>query len=221
MMNYQEFLSRDHFSFKEILATAYGTLVSNPPLHFDARLPAPPFLMIDRILKTESDGKHGKIIAEHDIRMDAWYFQCHFIGDPVQPGCLCVDAVWQLLGFYCLWHGALGYGRALGCGDVSFSGQIRPFNKCVRYEIDVRRYAQLKGSGAAIVVGDGKVFVDDELIASVRQARTGIFKGIGYKDYPNRSKNSIGGIMARERKQILGSGTVVSYPPPAIPPVAG
>jgi 3-hydroxyacyl-[acyl-carrier protein] dehydratase/trans-2-decenoyl-[acyl-carrier protein] isomerase len=79
----------------------------------------------------------------------------------------------------------------------------------------------LKGSGAAIVVGDGKVFVDDELIASVRQARTGIFKGIGYKDYPNRSKNSIGGIMARERKQILGSGTVVSYPPPAIPPVAG
>jgi len=197
MMNYQEFLSRDHFNFEEILATAYGTLVSDPPPHFDARLPAPPFLMIDRILKTESDGKRGRIIAEHDIRMDAWYFQCHFIGDPVQPGCLCVDAVWQLLGFYCLWHGALGYGRALGCGDVSFSGQIRPFNKCVRYEIDVRRYAQLKGSGAAIVAGDGKVFVDNELIASVQQARTGIFKGIGYKDYPNRSKNSIGGIMAR------------------------
>ena len=197
MMNYQEFLSRDHFNFEEILATAYGTLVSDPPPHFDARLPAPPFLMIDRILKAESDGKHGRIIAEHDIRMDAWYFQCHFIGDPVQPGCLCVDAVWQLLGFYCLWRGALGYGRALGCGDVSFSGQIRPFNKCVRYEIDVRRYAQLKGSGAAIVAGDGKVFVDDELIASVQQARTGIFKGIGYKDYPNRSKNSIGGIMVR------------------------
>ena len=197
MINYQEFLSRDHFNFEEILATAYGTLVSDPPPHFDARLPAPPFLMIDRILKTESDGKRGRIIAEHDIRMDAWYFQCHFIGDPVQPGCLCVDAVWQLLGFYCLWHGALGYGRALGCGDVSFSGQIRPFNKCVRYEIDVRRYAQLKGSGAAIVAGDGKVFVDNELIASVQQARTGIFKGIGYKDYPNRSKNSIGGIMAR------------------------
>ncbi|OGP67601.1 MAG: 3-hydroxyacyl-[acyl-carrier-protein] dehydratase FabA [Deltaproteobacteria bacterium RBG_19FT_COMBO_43_11] len=197
MIKYQEFLSRDHFNFEEILATAYGTLVSDPPPHFDARLPAPPFLMIDRILKVESDGKHGRIIAEQDIRMDAWYFQCHFIGDPVQPGCLCVDAVWQLLGFYCLWRGALGYGRALGCGDISFSGQVRPFNKCVRYEIDVRRYAQLKGSGAAIVVGDGKVFVDDELIANVQQARTGIFKNIGYKDYPNRSKYSIGGIMAR------------------------
>lgn len=196
-MNYQEFLSRDHFNFEEILATAYGTLVSDPSPHFDARLPAPPFLMIDRILKMESDSKHGRIIAEQDIRMDAWYFQCHFIGDPVQPGCLCVDAVWQLLGFYCLWRGALDYGRALGCGAVSFRGQIRPFNKCVRYEIDVRRYAQLKGSGAAIVVGDGKVFVDDELIASVQQARTGIFKNIGYKDYPNKSKYSIGGIMAR------------------------
>jgi 3-hydroxyacyl-[acyl-carrier protein] dehydratase/trans-2-decenoyl-[acyl-carrier protein] isomerase len=91
----------------------------------------------------------------------------------------------------------LGYGRALGCGDISFSGQIRPFNKCVRYEIAVRRYAQLKGSGAAIVVGDGKVFVDNELIASVQGARTGIFKGIGYTDYPNRSQNSIGGIMAK------------------------
>jgi 3-hydroxyacyl-[acyl-carrier protein] dehydratase/trans-2-decenoyl-[acyl-carrier protein] isomerase len=197
MIKYQEFLSRDHFNFEEILAASYGTLISDPPPHLDGRLPTPPFLMVDRILKVESDGKHGRIIAEQDIRMDAWYFQCHFIGDPVQPGCLCVDAVWQLLGFYCLWRGALGYGRALGCGDISFSGQIRPFNKCVRYEIAVRRYAQLKGSGAAIVVGDGKVFVDNELIASVQGARTGIFKGIGYTDYPNRSQNSIGGIMAK------------------------
>jgi 3-hydroxyacyl-[acyl-carrier protein] dehydratase/trans-2-decenoyl-[acyl-carrier protein] isomerase len=64
-------------------------------------------------------------VAEQDIRLDAWYFQCHLPGDPVQPGCLCVDAVWQLLGFYCLWRGALGTGRALGCGEVFFSGQIR------------------------------------------------------------------------------------------------
>jgi 3-hydroxyacyl-[acyl-carrier protein] dehydratase/trans-2-decenoyl-[acyl-carrier protein] isomerase len=101
------------------------------------------------------------------------------------------------LGFYCLWRGSLGSGRALGCGEVSFNGQIRPFNKCVRYEIDIRRYSQLKDSGATVVIGDGKIFVDDELIASVAQARTGVFKNIAYRDYPVRSKNSIGGIMER------------------------
>ena len=75
------------------------------------------------------NSRQGSIMAEQDIRLDAWYFQCHMPGDPVQPGCLCVDAVWQLLGFYCVWRGALGTGRALGCGEVVFSGQIRPFNR--------------------------------------------------------------------------------------------
>ena len=197
MMNYQEFMARDHFNFVEILGMAYGTTISDPPEHFDARLPAPPFLMMDKVLKIESDGRKGTIIAEQDIRMDAWYFQCHMPGDPVQPGCLCVDAVWQLLGFYCLWRGALGSGRALGCGEISFNGQIRPYNKSVRYEIGIRRYSELKDSGSAVVIGDGKIFVDDELIAIVQQAKTGIFKNIAYKDYPIRSKNSIGGIMVR------------------------
>ena len=196
-MNYKEFTGRDHFNFEEILAFAYGTLVTDPPASFDARLPAPPFLMLDRILKIESDGKQGRVIAEQDIRMDAWYFQCHFPGDPVQPGCLCVDAIWQLLGFFCVWSGSLGTGRALGCGDVAFNGQIRPFNICFRYEVDVRRYSRLKESGAGIVIGDGRIYVDDELIASVGQARTGVFKDIAYKDYPLRSKNSVGGIMER------------------------
>jgi 3-hydroxyacyl-[acyl-carrier protein] dehydratase / trans-2-decenoyl-[acyl-carrier protein] isomerase len=197
MMNYQEFMVRDHFNLEEILGFSYGTLVSDPPEHFDARLPAPPFLMVDRIKKIASNGRLGKIIAEQDIRLDAWYFQCHMPGDPVQPGCLCVDAIWQLLGFYCLWRGSLGSGRALGCGEVSFNGQIRPFNKCVRYEIDIRRYSQLKDSGAAVTIGDGKVFVDNELIATVSQARTGVFRNIAYRDYPVRSKNSVGGIMER------------------------
>ena len=197
MMNYQEFMARDHFNFVEILGMAYRTTISDPPEHFDARLPAPPFLMVDRVLKIESDGRKGTIIAEQDIRMDAWYFQCHMPGDPVQPGCLCVDAVWQLLGFYCLWRGALGSGRALGCGEISFNGQIRPYNKSVRYEIGIRRYSELKDSGSAVVIGDGKIFVDDELIAVVSQAKTGIFKNIAYKDYPVRSKNSVGGIMER------------------------
>jgi 3-hydroxyacyl-[acyl-carrier protein] dehydratase/trans-2-decenoyl-[acyl-carrier protein] isomerase len=196
-MNYQEFMARDHFDFPEILGMAYGTTISDPPVHFDARLPAPPFLMVDRVLKIASEGKKGTIIAEQDVRLDAWYFQCHMPGDPVQPGCLCVDAVWQLLGFYCLWRGALGSGRALGCGEISFNGQIRPYNKCVRYEISIRRYSELKDSGSSIVTGDGRIFVDDELIATVLQAKTGIFKNIAYQDYPIRSKNSVGGIMER------------------------
>ena len=196
-MKYQEFLKRDHFNFEEILAFSWGTLVTDPPEHFEAKFPAPPFLMVDRILLIESDGKKGKIIAEQDIRLDAWYFQCHFPGDPVQPGCLGVDGIWQLLGFFCVWSGALGTGRALGCGDVAFNGQIRPFNKCVRFEVDVRRYSQLKESGASIVIGDGHIYVDNELIATVGQARTGVFKDIAYKDYPLRSKYSVGGIMER------------------------
>jgi 3-hydroxyacyl-[acyl-carrier protein] dehydratase/trans-2-decenoyl-[acyl-carrier protein] isomerase len=196
-MKYQEFIKRDHFNFQEILAFAYGKLVTDPPEHFEARLPAPPFLMVDRILLIQSDGKKGKIIAEQDIRLDAWYFQCHFQGDPVQPGCLGVDAIWQLLGFFCVWSGSLGTGRALGCSDVVFNGQIRPFNKCVRFEVDVRRYSRLKESGASIVIGDGRIYVDDELIATVGQARTGVFKNIAYRDYPLQSKHSIGGIMER------------------------
>ena len=196
-MKYQEFLKRDHFNFEELLAFAYGKLITDPPEHFDAKLPVPPFLMVDRILLIESDGKKGKIIAEQDIRLDAWYFQCHFLGDPVQPGCLGVDAIWQLLGFFCVWRGSLGSGRALGCGDVAFNGQIRPFNKCVRFEIDVRRYSQLKESGANIVIGDGRIYIDNELIATVGQARTGVFRDIAYRDYPMRSKNSVGGIMEK------------------------
>jgi 3-hydroxyacyl-[acyl-carrier protein] dehydratase/trans-2-decenoyl-[acyl-carrier protein] isomerase len=91
----------------------------------------------------------------------------------------------------------LGTGRALGCGEVSFSGQIRPYNKCVRYEIDVRRFQHLKESGASIIIGDGNIFVDEEHIATVKQARTGVFKGISYTDYPLESRNSLGGIMER------------------------
>ena len=196
-MTYQEFRQKKSFNLEELLAFSYGTLVTDPPEHFQARLPAPPFLMMDRITHIESSGKGGRVVAEQDVRLDAWYFQCHFPGDPVQPGCLGVDAIWQLLGFFCVWNGGMGTGRALGCGDVAFNGQIRPFNKCIRFEVDVRRYSQLKDSGASIGIGDGRIYVDDELIATVGQARTGIFKDIAYRDYPRRSKHSVGGIMER------------------------
>jgi len=194
-VKYTEFRERHSFGLEEIIAFSYGNLVADPPPDFDARLPAPPFLMVDRILSFTSNGNKGHIVAEQDIRMDAWYFQCHMPGDPVQPGCLCVDAVWQLLGFYCVWRGALGAGRALGCSEVSFNGQIRPFNKCVRYEVEVKRYSQLKDSGASLVIADGNVYVDNELIAHVKEAKTGIFRGIVYPDYPRRSPHSLGGMM--------------------------
>jgi 3-hydroxyacyl-[acyl-carrier protein] dehydratase / trans-2-decenoyl-[acyl-carrier protein] isomerase len=196
-MTYKEFMAKSHYNQEELIAFSYGRLVDDPPDDFDGRLPAPPFLMVDRIVSLSSEGRRGNIVAELDIRMDAWYFQCHMPGDPVQPGCLSVDAIWQLLGFYCLWRGALGAGRALGCGEVTFQGQIRPFNQRVRYEIQVKRYALLKESGSALVIGDGQIFVDNELIANVQDARTGIFKGIIYPDYPKRSPKSVGGMIGR------------------------
>ncbi|MCL2669346.1 MAG: bifunctional 3-hydroxydecanoyl-ACP dehydratase/trans-2-decenoyl-ACP isomerase [Syntrophaceae bacterium] len=192
-MTYEEFKGRSQFNLEELIAFAYGTLVDDPPEGFTARLPAPPFLMVGQILEITGDGRQGRIVAEQEVRMDAWYFQCHMPADPVQPGCLGVDAIWQLLGFYCVWRGSLGSGRALGCDGVTFGGQVRPFNRLVRYEVDVRRYTQLKGSGAGIVIGEARILVDGEEIAEVRGARTGIFREIAYPDYPRRSKNSIGG----------------------------
>ena len=197
-MNYSEFITKESFELDELIAFAYGRLVDDPPGDFDARLPAPPFLMVDRIDSIRNNGRRGSLTAEQDIRMDAWYFQCHMPGDPVQPGCLCVDAIWQLLGFYCSWRGGLGGGRALGCEEIIFNGQVRPFNRTVRYEIEVKRFTHLHASGASIVIGDGRVFVDDELIMTVKNGRAGIFKGIVYPDYPKRSANSRGGIIRRD-----------------------
>ena len=196
-MKYKEFLERTYFTKEDLIAFAYGRLVEDPPKEF-SRLPAPPFLMMDRVLELEKNGRRGRIVAEQDINLDAWFFQCHFNGDPVQPGCLGVDAVWQLLGFYCVCNGSIGNGRALGCKEVAFDGQIRPHNKVVRYEIDVRRYSVLQGGETSLVIGNGKVLVDDELIYTINDAKVGIFTGIAYTDYPAMSANAIGGIIKRD-----------------------
>jgi len=196
-MKYKEFLERTHFTKEELIAFAYGKLVEDSPAEF-SRLPAPPFLMVDRVLKIEKRGNKGSMIAEKDVHLDEWFFQCHFNGDPVQPGCLGVDAVWQLLGFYCVCCGSEGNGRALGCKEVNFDGQIRPHNSRVRFEINVRRYTVLQGGHTSLVIGSGNVFVDDEHIYSIKDAKVGIFTGIAYTDYPYKSKNSLGGIMRRE-----------------------
>ena len=192
-MTYAEFRARAHFTKEELLAMAYGRLVSDAPDGFTARLPAPPMMMVDRVLEISADGRRGRLVAEQDVHLDAWFFQCHFLGDPVQPGCLGVDAVWQLLGFYCTWRGALGNGRALGCGEVEFAGQIRPHDSVVRYEIDVARYQELAES--AIAIGDARVLVDDSEIYTIRRAKVGVFRGIDYADYPLPSGHSRGGRM--------------------------
>lgn len=152
-------------------------------------------LMIDRIEEISRDGRRGRIVAERDVRRDDWFFQCHFLGDPVQPGCLGVDGVWQLLGLYCAWNGAIGTGRALGCSEVEFAGQIRPHDKVVRFEIDIVRYQDLPKSGSAVVIGDARVLVDGEHIYDIRRAKVGVFRDIDYPDYPWPSLHSKGGRM--------------------------
>jgi 3-hydroxyacyl-[acyl-carrier protein] dehydratase/trans-2-decenoyl-[acyl-carrier protein] isomerase len=196
-LTYDEFRSRDHFEKDELLAFAYGRLVKDPPDHFRARLPTPPLMMFDRVVSLESKGNRGSIVSEYDVKLDDWFFQCHFAGDPVQPGCLGLDAVWQLLGFYCVWRGGPGSGRALGVGEVDFFGQIRPHDGVVRYEIDVRRYTEVEKSGASMVVGNARVLVDGEEIYRIEKARVGTFGGIAYDDYPLSSEHSRGGRMER------------------------
>ncbi|MEM9058602.1 MAG: bifunctional 3-hydroxydecanoyl-ACP dehydratase/trans-2-decenoyl-ACP isomerase, partial [Pseudomonadota bacterium] len=110
-------------------------------------------------------------------------------------GCLGVDAIWQLLGMYCALRGATGSGRALGCREVDFAGQIRPHDSVVTYSVDVRRYAIIQG--AAVVIGNGEVAVDGTPIYTVSDARVGVFPGIRYDDYPAKSANATGGTLAR------------------------
>jgi 3-hydroxyacyl-[acyl-carrier protein] dehydratase/trans-2-decenoyl-[acyl-carrier protein] isomerase len=196
-VKYAEFQARTDFSREELLAFGHGTLLADAPEGFGARLPLPPMLMLDRVLEIGRSGSRGRIVAERDVRLDDWFFQCHFLADPVQPGCLGVDGVWQLLGFFCAWAGGLGAGRALGCGEVEFFGQVRPHDACVRYEVDVRRYTSLEKAGAAMVIGDATLLVDDEAIYSIKRARVGTFQGIAYPDYPHRSANATGGRMER------------------------
>jgi 3-hydroxyacyl-[acyl-carrier protein] dehydratase/trans-2-decenoyl-[acyl-carrier protein] isomerase len=196
-VKYAEFRARERFDLAELLAFAHGTLVDDPPEEFSARLPTPPMLMLDRVVEISRQGNRGRIVGERDVRLDDWFFQCHFLGDPVQPGCLGVDAVWQLLGFYCNWAGGLGSGRALGCGEIEFFGQIRPHDRLIRVEIDVRRYAELPESGSAIAIGDATLLVDGEAIYSVKRAKTGLFRDIAYRGYPNATARARGGRMER------------------------
>ena len=165
-------MAQSSFDLPDLLACARGEMFGPG----NAQLPAPPMLMFDRITHIASEGgAYGKgvIHAELDIHPELWFFDCHFIGDPVMPGCLGLDAMWQLSGFFLPWLGEPGRGRALGVGQVKFSGQVLPSAKLVRYEIDVRRVMRGKLN---LVVSDGKTFVDDRLIYVATDMRVGLFQ---------------------------------------------
>ena len=139
------------------------------------KLPKDNMLMLDRIIEiTEDGGKYGKgyIKAELDIRPDLWFFDCHFVDDPVMPGCLGLDALWQLTGFFLSWVGCKGKGRALGCGQVKFTGQVLPDAKIVTYTIHMKRVISRKLSMA---IADGEVAVDGRTIYTADDLRVGLF----------------------------------------------
>jgi 3-hydroxyacyl-[acyl-carrier protein] dehydratase / trans-2-decenoyl-[acyl-carrier protein] isomerase len=159
------------YTYEELIACSKGEMFGPN----NAQLPAPNMLMADRITLINSDGGSygkGKIIAELDIKPDLWFFACHFPGDPVMPGCLGLDAMWQLVGFHLAWLDNPGRGRALGVGDVKFSGQVLPTAKMVAYEIDIKRVISRK---LALGIADGVMSVDGREIYHAKDLRVGLF----------------------------------------------
>ena len=163
--------AKPSYSTEDLLACARGELFGPE----NAQLPYPPMLMMDRITSITADGgAHGKgyMEAELDIRPDLWFYQCHFIGDPVMPGCLGLDAMWQLVGFYLGWSGGQGRGRALGVGEVKFTGQVTPDIKKVTYKITLKRVINRR-----LVMGlaDGVVEADGVPIYAATDLKVGLF----------------------------------------------
>ena len=160
------------FNREHLLASARGELFGPDK----GRLPNDPMLMFDRITDIRDEGgAYGKgyIRAELDIKPDLWFFGCHFIGDPVMPGCLGLDAMWQLIGFYLTWLQLPGRGRALGAGEVKFTGEVGPDVKLVTYEIDIKRVIKRK---LVMAIGDARLLADGKEIYVANDLRVGLFK---------------------------------------------
>ena len=163
---------KHNYDKEELLNCGHGRLFGPG----NAQLPLPDMLMFDRIVRIDDDGGgygKGVVVAELDIAPDMWFFKCHFEGDPVMPGCLGVDALWQLVGFSLGWRGGRGYGRALGAGEIKFTGQISPTNRKVTYQIDFKRVITRK---VIMGIADGTVVADGQLVYSCKDLRVGLFR---------------------------------------------
>ena len=166
-------MKKNSYSYEDLITCGNGELFGPG----NAKLPLPPMLMFDRITEiNEINGSFnkGSLKAELDIKDELWFFECHFKGDPVMPGCLGLDAMWQLVGFYLGWLGNPGKGRALGVGTVKFTGEVIKSVKNVRYEIDMKKI--MSPGGTTVGLANGLVFADDKKIYSAESLKVGLFK---------------------------------------------
>ena len=168
------FKGKSSYSKEELIACGRSELFGEG----NAQLPLHNMLMVDRITDiSDSGGRKGKgrVVAELDIHPQLWFFECHFQGDPVMPGCLGLDAMWQLVGFYLGWTGAPGRGRALGAGRIKFSGQVTPDCKLVKYVIDMKKVVS---RSLVMGIADGCMYVDDRETYSAKDLRVGLFRDL-------------------------------------------
>jgi len=171
LANQEPIIQQSSYTHEELLQCGRGELFGPG----NAQLPLPNMLMCDRITRiADSGGSYGKgeIQAELDINPDLWFFSCHFQNDPVMPGCLGLDAMWQLVGFYLGWSGNPGRGRALGVGEVKFTGQVLPSAKKVNYQINIKRVI---ARDLILGIADGALLVDDRPIYTAKNLRVGLF----------------------------------------------
>ena len=165
-------MKKNSFSYEQLIDCANGDLFGKG----NAQLPSPPMLMFDRITNINETGglfQKGEIVAELDIKPELWFFDCHFKGDPVMPGCLGLDAMWQLVGFYLGWLEQPGKGRALGVGEVKFTGQVLDTVKKVTYQISIKRLIIRK---LILGVADGVLKADGEPIYEAKDMKVGLFQ---------------------------------------------
>lgn len=168
----QDFKNKHDFSKEELIDCGYGKLFGPG----NARLPVDNMLMLDRITQINATGGEfakGELIAELDIHPELWFFDCHFPTDPVMPGCLGLDAMWQLVGFFLGWKGNPGRGRALGCGEVKFTGQVLPTAKKVTYHLQLKRLIERK---LVMGIADGTLSVDGKVIYTAKDLKVGLFQ---------------------------------------------
>jgi 3-hydroxyacyl-[acyl-carrier protein] dehydratase/trans-2-decenoyl-[acyl-carrier protein] isomerase len=166
-------MQKNNYTYSELIDCGDGKLFGEG----NAKLPLPPMLMFDRITMINNDGgefKKGFIEAELDIKDDLWFFDCHFKGDPVMPGCLGLDAMWQLVGFFLGWTGELGKGRALGVNSVKFKGEVLKKVKMATYKIDVKKI--LKKEGTSVGLANGSLSADGKIIYTAENLKVGLFK---------------------------------------------